>query len=164
MQVLRHPKGLELILFQPEVVFLKQALEQIIFNYRTAPEDLPDSIRQKWFPGQEQLDDDDLEILHEDGGLFRGENATLAQKILSQLNDPLSWPLILLLDWDEADRFLTVINDQRLYLAAVFGVNEVDMTSDLEEVKASEKKSALIQIHFLAWMVELMVMRMSGRY
>jgi len=163
VQVLRNKKGLELVLFQPEVIFLRQALEQIILNYRTAAEDLPDPIREKWFPSQGQLDEEDLEILHEDGILFRGQNVALAERLLSQLDSLPSWPLIIKLDWDEADRLLTVVNDQRLYLAAVFGVDEIDMTSNLEDMKPSAKKSALIQIHFLAWMVELIVLRMSER-
>ncbi|MEM6822663.1 MAG: DUF2017 family protein [Verrucomicrobiota bacterium] len=161
MQVNKQLDHLEIILFEPEVLLLRQALQQISANYKVSPDDLPDEVKELWYAtnqaSSDDLPEDDIEFVHEQLAEFKGENAKLAESILEILSQRMEMPIVVTLSLRDADNFLTIVNDQRLYLAAVNGIGEYEMSESWEELPPSPKKMAVMHIHFLAWMVELLV-------
>jgi len=140
---------------------LKRSLEDILKNYRAGPDDLPEAVRELWFDSQAGLDDEDHELWLEHLNEFRGENSLLIERLSGDLESITIWPAVLFVSLKEADCLLTVMNDHRLYLAAVYEVGEMEMNEDWEEVLNSPEKHAIVNIHFLAWLIELVIMRLD---
>jgi len=57
----------------------------------------------------------------------------------------------------EVDAFLATLNDHRLRRAAEFDLGEGDLdVASLERAKG-DKRIALVEIHFLAWIIEMIL-------
>jgi len=161
VQVIRRKEELDIILFQPEAHLMKRSLDEIYSNYRTKPEDLPESIKQLWHSHACELEPEDRKIWLEHLSEFRGFNSQLIQRLSVQLDGIKNWPVILTVSLQEADSLLTILNDQRLYLAAAHEVGEQEMNQDWEVVIQSPEKQVVVNIHFLAWLIELVIMRLD---
>ena len=161
MQVIRRQEELDIVLFQPEAYLMKRSLDEIYDNYRVPPEELPESIQKLWYSHSCELEPEDQAIWLEHLSEFRGENSQLIKRISAELEEIDTWPVILTVSLQEADCLLTVINDQRLYLAAVHDVGEKEMSDDWDAVFQLPEKHAVVNIHFLAWLIELLIMRLD---
>ncbi len=161
MQVLRYQHHFELVLFKPEAFLLRSSLEQILKNYRAQPEELPPAARDLWFKHDHQLDEEDHEIWLQNLREYRGENSRLVEQLLKETSVRDVWPQVIVIPVDQADSFITIINDHRLYLAAVNGVGEKEMNEDWEISDKSPGKMAVMNIHFLAWLIEIFLIRMN---
>ncbi len=61
------------------------------------------------------------------------------------------------LDGDEVESFVATLNDHRLRRAAEFDLGEGDLEVRAMEKSKGDKRVALVEIHFLAWMIELIL-------
>ena len=58
---------------------------------------------------------------------------------------------------DEVESFLATCNDHRLRRAAEFDFGEGDLEVKAMERAKGDKRIALVEIHFLAWLIELIL-------
>ncbi|MEM6884997.1 MAG: hypothetical protein AAF571_08185 [Verrucomicrobiota bacterium] len=155
---------MEIILFQPEAYLLKSSLQDIVRNYRADVEGLPEAVKKLWFSDHPAGDEEDYELWLEHLNDFRGGNSKLAERLIGELENIQNWPAVLSVSCSEADSLLTVVNDQRLYLAAVHEIGDLEkeMDEDWGKVIQISHKLALVQIQFLAGLMELMIAGLSG--
>jgi hypothetical protein len=58
---------------------------------------------------------------------------------------------------EDEESFLATVNDHRLRRAAEFDLGEGDLEVPVMEKAKGNKRVALVEIHFLAWMIELIL-------
>lgn len=160
MQVYSAPDYLEIVLFEPEAALLEDIFEQIISNYQTRPEDLEGTVRGVWYSGEgfhsAQMDSDDVAFWLDDLYSFRGENSKKCERWIEEIQTE-DYPMLWRVSHEDVDTLLTVINDHRLYCAAQHSIGDQEMEMPLEEIDDISVKQALIEIHFLAWLMELIL-------
>ncbi|MEM9400303.1 MAG: DUF2017 family protein [Verrucomicrobiota bacterium] len=161
MQVNHLEYGLEIILFHAEASIVQDILKRILHNYQIPPQEHHDSVQAVWYPNaiEESYDYDDgyaLKSLHSDLQEYRSQNADLVKKWISCF-DRKDEPVLWLVKEEDIDSLLTVINDHRLYLAADNKLTEEELEQHLEEIEDPKLRSNLIEIHFLAWLIELIL-------
>ncbi|GAB4240224.1 MAG: hypothetical protein OHK005_02220 [Candidatus Methylacidiphilales bacterium] len=168
MQVMAHSDGIELVLFEPEAALLESVLTEIADAYNRPPETLAPGVRYLWFPGEglraAEMNDDDIEVWNQSLAEFRSHNGQLCQTWLERLDLAAgSEPRRIGLPYEQADNFITVINDYRLLQAAEHEVEEADMDKPLDKIEEPELQGALLEIHFLGWLMELVLDAMNRR-
>lgn len=161
MQVFRDGNQFEIILFPAEAGIFQRALRDIASSYRKPPRSHPGDIGRLWEEPALSMDKEDEKIWQEDMQGFRGENARLADDLLVQLANVREIPCVLQVPLEQIDSVVTILNDQRLYLAARHGIGEEEMGGEMDAVSDEILKNALLQIHLLAWLIELVLMRMD---
>ncbi|MFQ3671101.1 MAG: DUF2017 family protein [Verrucomicrobiia bacterium] len=168
MQVVAHPDSIELVLFEPEAALLESVLTDIGDAYNHPPESLAPGIRSLWFPGEglraADMTDEDIEVWHQTLAELRSQNGELCELWLQRLDQAAGQePRRIALAYDDADRFLNIINDYRLLQAANHNVGESEMEQPLENEKDPERQGALLEIHFLGWLLELVLDALNRR-
>ena len=63
---------------------------------------------------------------------------------------------------DEMETLLQTANDHRLRRAAEHGVGEGDLELDLAGIGDEARRFALVEIHFLAWLIEVLLVEVSA--
>ena len=94
-----------------------------------------------------------LRDLHE----FKGANLALIEDGIRQLDAGKAGGVALLIPFGQAVACAGVLNDHRLRAAAGCGIGQAEMdvrTPEAWDVLGPAKQSALVQIHFLALMME----------
>lgn len=168
MQVLAHPDAIELVLFEPEAALLESIFTDIGDAYNRPPETLKPGIRNLWFPREglrsAEMTEDDIEIWQQSLAELRSQNGELCQTLLERLNRAAGQePRRVALHYEDADRFLNLINDYRLLQAAEHDVGEAEMEKPLEKEEDPERQGALLEIHFLGWLIELVLDALNRR-
>jgi hypothetical protein len=91
---------------------------------------------------------------------FKVGQLTRLEGWLKQLDNPTTIAHELRIELTEADSFMNVLNDYRLMMAARQDIGETEMEihspDEIDKLPPS-KRSALFEIHFLAWMLEEML-------
>lgn len=95
---------------------------------------------------------------------FKSENLLLIDAWLNQLAQSASRRTDLALSADQADAFVRILNDHRLRAAAENDIGQDEM--DLRDLGAARKldpqrQTALVEIHFLAWLMEELLRLMA---
>lgn len=152
-----------------EAPFLRRALEVLIENYRVAPSDLDPATAASWYStrgcqsaGLSAEDTRDwLASLHE----IKGSGVRRLQSCVTQLAQVQPGGVILHLQPEDVDPFMVAINDYRLLLAARHDIGdpEMDLRSDTDlQQLAPARRAALMEIHFLAWLIEEIILALPG--
>ncbi|MCX6935024.1 MAG: hypothetical protein NTZ01_02345 [Verrucomicrobia bacterium] len=161
MRVLQEKTGDWQIDFAaPEAALLRQALESTMEAYRTDPGELDPMIGNAWYGraglreagirGEDALSW--IEGLHE-ARLGRGDAMQNWLKNLPPAGQAGRW----VLPKDEVECFLATCNDHRLRRAAEFDLGEGDLEVRAMEKSKGDRRIALVEIHFLAWLIELIL-------
>ncbi|MEM9445086.1 MAG: hypothetical protein AAGA18_07010 [Verrucomicrobiota bacterium] len=161
MQVNRIEGGIEIILFRGEATLLQDIFSRILSNYSIPPDELSDAVQKVWYPKNIQKEDredsDDLaDVIRDDFQIYRSENSLKLKSWISLLRADqqiITWRV----EDGEIDRVLTILNDHRLYRAAELGVGQDEMDRDLEEIEDDQLRGGILEIHFLAWLIELVL-------
>jgi hypothetical protein len=93
-----------------------------------------------------------IQDLHE----VRLEREKSMQRWLKDL-PPFGKPGKWILPKEEVESLLATLNDHRLRRAAEFDLGEGDLEVLAMEKAKGDKRVALVEIHFLAWMIELIL-------
>ena len=159
MQAIQADDGCTLILFQPERAFLSGILQVILHHYGQAPEELPPRVWEVWYSAETtaSLEEEDRHCWMESLRDFRQGNAGLCRRYLKMLQEAVQEPFSLPIARADLDSFLIVINDHRLYQAAVHEVGEAEMEEDWSQIPDTGRRQALLEIHFLAVLLELLL-------
>jgi hypothetical protein len=161
MRVLREKSGDRSIeLAAPEAALLRQALESTAEAYRTNPGELDPMVGNVWY-GRAGLREAGIrgeDALHWIEGLHevRLGREKFTQNWLRKL-PAIGQSGVCRLSGAEVDAFLATLNDHRLRRAAEFDLGEGDLdVASLERAKG-DKRIALVEIHFLAWIIEMIL-------
>jgi len=152
--------GRNIELAAPEAALLRQALESTAEAYRTEPGELDPMVGDVWY-GRTGLREAGIrgeDALHWIEGLHevRMGREKFTQKWLRSL-PPIgqsgSWHL----SASDIEIFLATLNDHRLRRAAEFDLGEGDLEVTALEKAKGDKRIALVEIHFLAWIMEMLL-------
>lgn len=161
MRVLREESGgRNLELAAPEAALLRQALESTAEAYRTEPGELDPMVGDVWY-GRAGLREAGIrgeDALHWVEGLHevRLGREKLTQRWLKSL-PPVGQSGAWHLPSSEVEIFLATLNDHRLRRAAEFDFEEADLEVTALEKAKGDKRIALVEIHFLAWIMEMIL-------
>ncbi|NDC80585.1 MAG: hypothetical protein EB090_04860 [Verrucomicrobia bacterium] len=144
----------------PEAALLRQALESTAEGYRTNPGELDPMVGNVWY-GRAGLREAGIrgeDALHWIEGLHevrlgREKSTQEWLKKMPPLGQSGHWRLAA----REVDSFLATLNDHRLRRAAEFDLGEGDLEVSALEKAKGDKRIALVEIHFLAWMMEMIL-------
>ena len=144
----------------PEAALLRQALQSTVEAYETDPSELDPMVGNAWY-GQAGLREAGIrgedaihwvEGLHE-ARMGRGAAMKSWLKTLPSVGQAGRW----ILPKEEVESFLAACNDHRLRRAAEFDLGEGDLEVRAMERAKGDNRIALVEIHFLAWMIELIL-------
>jgi hypothetical protein len=161
MRILRKKSGDRSIeLAAPEAALLRQALESTAEAYRTNPGELDPMVGNVWY-GRAGLREAGIrgeDALHWIEGLHevRLGREKFTQNWLKKM-PPIGQSGAWLLSANEVDAFLATLNDHRLRRAAEFDLGEGDLEVTALERAKGDKRVALVEIHFLAWIMEMVL-------
>lgn len=168
---IRREEDLILLIFNShEAKVLLPILVELADDYRAKPEDLDPKARAIWYSKggfkNAKLSAQDTEDWIEQMHGFKSANLAAIERWCQALSKhEAGLPKQIKLTLEEAHQFVTVINDQRLLLAARhdIGQTEMDMILPFADPSLSgPRKLALFQIHFLALMIEQVIGMLSG--
>jgi hypothetical protein len=148
---------------------LLRVLRAILKNYALAPDEFDERGRAAWYAtrGCEGAGLSAEEIREWQQALHECKSARLGQvegwyrqlARTEQGTSRLSLPL------NDAPSLLAALNDHRLLVAARQDIGQTEMdTHDLDEAEklGHQKQAALLEIHFLAWIIEEILRHLPG--
>jgi hypothetical protein len=158
----RENESLIFTLNRTESFFLASALRDLIEKYRLKPNELDAATAAAWYSPRgcvaagmsEEETKEWLENLH---ALKRGTRLQELEEWAAQLAKAETERPTLRIAIGHATGFITAINDHRLAVAArhEIGQSEMDARSPWQLAKlAPVRVKAVLEIHFLAWMIE----------
>jgi hypothetical protein len=140
---------------------LLRIFRELLAQYRLKPGEVDPHTAAAWYSTRgcraakmtEEETRDWLEHLHQ----FRGAHLPRLERWAAQLAHIPSSGSTLRVPLEDADAFLTVLNDHRLRLAACNGIGQAEMDIQsplaLAQLPPGQQK-ALFEIHVLAWLIE----------
>ena len=160
MHVERDSEAIVIIFGVLEGRFITQILGRIADTYRTRPDRLPGPAGETLYSTKGCAAETSPEEVHDWReqlhGLKLGRLA-LIENWIQQLNKGGGVPARVAVKLDDTPDFVGSINDHRLLAAAEHGIGEEEMTLRSPDQMAAlpeDRQSALLEIHFLAWIIE----------
>lgn len=143
-----------------ESALLHQVLEGLSEAYQTAPGELDPMVANLWY-GRAGLKEAGIrgeEAIHWIEGLHEvrlGRQGALQRwmKSLPKAGHAGVWPIA----EQDVESLVAALNDHRLRRAAEFDLGEGDLEVKAMERARGDKRVALVEIHFLAWLIELVL-------
>jgi hypothetical protein len=164
MRVVREQQTLVLSVNLVEGRILSEVLHALIQSYRLQPGDLDAATRAVWYSTRgcdsaKMSADETAEWM---AALREGKGALVEhlQRWVEQLRSSTQPGPRLRIKCDDAPSFLTAINDYRLRAAARHDIGQAEMDLDWSDPAAAlplERQRALVEIDFLAWMMEMIL-------
>ena len=156
------PGTLTISFESPEMQVMEAVLSAAREQYAADFEELPDILQKYWrgrlfsgrpasIPGADTAADD----LADARLAWRSERLEIVEKWLAA--GAAFGPKgdgVLVLSPDEIDSFLSILNDRRLSLAALYSISEDLMTADIEAIQPAELQQVVWEIHLLAFVME----------
>lgn len=152
--------GRQIELAGPESALVRQVLEGLSEAYQTAPGELDPMVANLWY-GRAGLKEAGIrgeEAIHWIEGLHEvrlGRQKSLDRWL--QAVPPAGHAGVWKVAEDEVETLVASLNDHRLRRAAEFDLGEGDLEVRAMEKARGDKRVALVEIHFLAWMIELLL-------
>lgn len=152
--------GRQVELAGPESALVRQVLEGLQEAYQTAPGELDPMVANLWY-GRAGLKEAGIrgeEAVHWIEGLHevRLGRQKLLEKWLRDL-PKLGHSGVWNISEEDVETLVAALNDHRLRRSAEFDLGEGDLEVRAMEKAKGDKRVALVEIHFLAWMIELLL-------
>jgi hypothetical protein len=165
MELVRHPGKWVLRLNGAEASLLRESLAAVLEMYAVPPAEMDPKVSEVWYQSgaarkARMTPEETAEWaghLHE----VRTGRVPLLERWVAALTQA-TLPVDLEVARDEMETLLQTANDHRLRRAAEHGVGEGDLETDLADIKDDARRFALMEIHFLAWLIEVLLMELSG--
>jgi hypothetical protein len=148
---------------------LLRVLRAILKNYALTPDELDERGRAAWYAtrGCEGAGLSAEETREWQQALHECRSARLRQmeQWYRQLTRTAEGASRLAVPVNDAPALLAVLNDHRLLVAARQDIGQTEMdTHDLDEAEkfGHQKQAALLEIHFLAWIIEEILRHLPG--
>lgn len=167
MRVKRDNDVLAITLNVLEGRFLAQMMGRIAENYRSKPGTLSEPANEVLYSTKgcaAETTPDEIKEWAEQLHGFKAARLALIEDWLQQLQAGGSLRVRLRVKIDEAPAFVGTVSDYRLVAAAEHQVGEEEMSlrSPMEMASLSdERQGALLEIHFLAWIIEEVLREME---
>ena len=144
----------------PESALLRQVLEALSEAYQTAPGELDPMVTNLWY-GRAGLKEAGIrgeEAVHWIEGLHevRLGRQAFVQRWLKTM-PPAGHSGVWKIPQGEIEILVASLNDHRLRRAGEFDLGEGDLEVRAMERAKGDKRVALVEIHFLAWMIEMLL-------
>jgi hypothetical protein len=161
MQLKATNNGVEWVMARAEAHFVAHILLRILENYEHPGGGDEGSFARRW-DGREALQasaysEEDEVLWMEERAAFRSTHAQLVRTwhhpLATIAGEWITWPM----PRDEIALFLLIANDHRMYLAHRYAVREYDMESSLEQIDDEDRRMAVLEIHLLAQMMEMVL-------
>lgn len=144
----------------PESALLRQVLEGLNDAYQTAPGELDPMVANLWY-GRTGLKEAGIrgeEVIHWIEGLHEarlGRQGALQRwmKSMPKAGHAGVWSI----PEQDVEVLVASLNDHRLRRAGEFDLGEGDLEVKAMERSKGDKRIALVEIHFLAWLIELIL-------
>jgi len=162
VRLTRDKKRLIFSLNLIEGTLLRQVFEQLRAQYRLKPDDVDPKTAAAWYStrgcqkcrdvnrGHPPLDRASPRVQSRPPGEARGVDPAARRS-----RQP--GALRLTIPLEDADAFMTALNDHRLRLAACHEIGQKEMDADSPQTLARlpiHQQEALLEIHVLAWLIE----------
>jgi hypothetical protein len=164
MRATREKNVLILAFDAVEANILREALESIMANYQTPPDQIDPKVAAVWYSSRgcqrAGLSAEETNAWLRDLHGFKSANLSLINTWVSKLSGPKSARYELRIDAEKASTLLTVLNDHRLYAAALQNIGEAEMTMPMSLAFAAlppARQAAIIQIDLLGWIIEVVL-------
>ena len=164
MRVVREQQTLVLSVDLVESRILQAVLRALMEDYRQPPHELDAAARSVWYStrGCESAKMSAEESAEWVAALHQGKGSLVEplRRWVEQLGGSDANARRLRIDCNDAPAFMTAINDYRLLAAARHHIGQAEMDvdwSDPNAVLTPERHRALIEIDFLAWIIELIL-------
>jgi hypothetical protein len=165
MNVSPNDNSIDLFLTSSEAIFIANLLESIADMYQKSPTQLDPKIRSHWYPAADESPNSvGAQEWQDQHHQYRMEQVDLARswaknllKGSDQQNEQQEDYVLWSIPQDQFDRVLTVLNDHRLLRAIEYDVMDVDMKESIEEIADAHKRMAMLEIHYLAWLIEALL-------
>ncbi|MEY5063208.1 MAG: hypothetical protein RLZZ112_1172 [Verrucomicrobiota bacterium] len=152
--------GQQVELAGPESALLRQVLEALSEAYQTSPGELDPMVANLWY-GRAGLKEAGIrgeEAVHWIGGLHEvrlGRQVVVQRwlKTMPKAGHSGLWKI----PEEEIEVLVASLNDHRLRRAGEFDLGEGDLEVRAMERAKGDKRVALVEIHFLAWMIEMLL-------
>ena len=152
--------GRQVELAGPESALLRQVLEGLSEAYQTAPGELDPMVANLWY-GRVGLKEAGIrgeEAIHWIEGLHEvrlGRQAAVQRwlKSMPKAGHGGVWNV----PENDIETLVASLNDHRLRRAGEFDLGEGDLEVRSMEKARGDKRVALVEIHFLAWMIEMIL-------
>ena len=152
--------GRQVELAGPESALVQQVLEGLMEAYQTAPGEIDPMVANLWY-GRAGLKEAGIrgeEAIHWIEGLHEvrlGRQTALQRwkKSLPKAGQSGVWKIA----EEDVETLVAALNDHRLRRAGEFDLGEGDLEVKAMEKSKGDKRVALVEIHFLAWMIELLL-------
>ena len=161
MRASRQGERIRLALTPGEGVVMRHVLGALVSAYKVPPDRIDPRVAGVWYSESgcmaagmsEEETRDWVRQIHG----FKGENLVLIEGWLRQLTEKGSGRMELVVPVEQAEVFVGALNDHRLRVAAERGIGQEEM--ELRDIGAAEslgaeRQAALMEIHFLAWVIE----------
>ena len=165
MEVQREQGRLAVELNRFEAPLLRRCLTRLAEHYTLPPAELDDAGAEAWYSTRSCSPEETrawVESLHE----LKRAQLTPIHEWITQLAQASPQGATLYLPEGSLDSFLSAINDYRLLQAARHHVGEAEMELHLDrdaDELTPALRVALLEIHFLAWLIEELLRAMNSR-
>ncbi len=162
MKISKPPGGgRQVELAGPESALLRQVLEGLSEAYQTAPGELDPMVANLWY-GRAGLKEAGIrgeEAIHSIEGLHevRLGRQVAVQRWMKSMPKP-GHSGVWNIPESDLDNLVAALNDHRLRRAGEFDLGERDLEVRAMEKAKGDKRVALVEIHFLAWMIEMILL------
>lgn len=160
MKITRMNGGRQMDLAGPESALLRQVMEGLSEAYQTAPGELDPMVANAWY-GRAGLKEAGIrgeEAIHWIEGLH--EVRVVRQAALQRWMKSMpkaGYAGVWNIPEEDVEALVAALNDHRLRRAAEFDLGEGDLEVKAMERAKGDKRIALVEIHFLAWLIELVL-------
>jgi hypothetical protein len=158
--------AVEIVFEEAETVILNKVFRSMLERYQLDPSELEPRLHKTWYkdttPENKSTPREEVEEYNEYLRDARQERVPNLEKWISTLESAEDFPFHLKLSFPEADEMVTVLNDHRLAVAALNEITEYDMDQQFDDIEEGLKKYALFEIHYLGWIMEMLMRRLQG--
>jgi hypothetical protein len=161
MKVFSKKNHVLLSLDRPEAEFFVRIFCSLIGEYQTEPAQTHEKLADVWYPSLSlqvgNMSNQEIEDWNDQLFELRGERCASLEKWSSFLEAAKKFPVEWQISIAEAETLLMIFNDYRLATAAKHGLDDSELEHDFESVQDPQKKLALFEVHFLAWIMERVI-------
>lgn len=147
-----------------EKELLQQTVAAILKNYRMKPAELDPRTAAVWYSTRgcksAGMSEEETREWVESLFGFKSANARLLERCCAQIKEVEPDKFELAVKLADAASLVTIVNDHRLHLAAVYEIDQTDMDRRAwadDDEEPSPKTSALVQIELLGWLIEVIL-------
>jgi hypothetical protein len=166
MRILKSAGVFRFLFFSGERVLLQIILDKMCLHYQIPLDQLGEGVRNQWMHLEGIVHsgfESEQEYWEEHWESLRSERETLCVQWKEELQQlPFSEKTEWQVKEDQAENLLKIFNDHRLLTACREGLTQQDMAGSFQDLHHPGKQQGLLEVDFLAYLMELLLEEMNG--